>query len=749
MDQEESWYVGDRQLKHQETPETISASSETELKAGSYTLTKQSDNVVKVNDGEFYLYRKAGATGVLTGMIGTGNDAAASARALGSIAGIKNIVRNLGNSSNTEEFTVQPNTPFETPPSIIPGDSYTVETQIMMTDGTVKDGPVVEVTPKTERDDLGTISLTDKPYNFKVMGRINSLSAYSYIGQSYLLDIQVKNIGTEDSYGTTYEFPPQESGVTITDDNVNRRLGTIEPGIEKNISVSVRFDTVGTGDYEDARVKVWIRDINNGVWEDSITLRFYRKSTTFNFASVDMPVYGVVLSPEKSGTYFGTRGGTGGLYTTSLVMPYRSNGYVVSLSRATANTETVYSIGVGVETAARTAMDSFNDTAIFEPNNEETLATDMAIGTSIISYIHKNDVDFFRLRSDAVIGLVSFSPAPGTYAGSQTVTMTTNTSGATIRYTTDGSTPTSTYGTVYSGALTVSATQTIKAIEYKAGMTNSGVASAMYVISAIGTTTSNPNIGTLINVPAGTFQRDSVSTNTSRVSAFRMSKREITRAQFSSILGTDPSSSTNSSGTSDPVQQVNWYHSIAFCNKLSIAEGLTPVYSVSGVTFATLTYASIPISTNSTWDAASANWSANGYRLPTEMEWMWAAMGATAGSTGYLKAFAGSTGTNAIDEYAWYSLNSSSNTHPVGTKLPNELGLYDMSGNVAEWIWDWYGAFPAGALTDYRGATTGSKRVLRGGCFASHASYATVALRTNNQALYDLNMNGFRVVRNP
>ncbi len=263
---------------------------------------------------------------------------------------------------------------------------------------------------------------------------------------------------------------------------------------------------------------------------------------------------------------------------------------------------------------------------------------------------------------------------------------------------------------------------------------------------------------TMVSVPAGTFQRDATPANTSFVSAFSMSAHEITRAQFARFMGTDPSNTSYSNGNADPVQMTNWYHAIAFCNKLSLAEGLTPVYAVSGVDFAALTYGAIPTTTDATWDAATCNWSANGYRLPTEMEWMWAAMGADQDSqpgamvsgvnvTGYAKTFAGSNGSNSLDAYAWYSTNSSSKTHPAGAKSANELGLYDMSGNVYEWCWDWYNTYPAGSSSDYSGAGSGSYRVLRGGSFGSSADYATVAGRSGAYP-YSLNFYiGFRVVR--
>jgi formylglycine-generating enzyme required for sulfatase activity len=263
------------------------------------------------------------------------------------------------------------------------------------------------------------------------------------------------------------------------------------------------------------------------------------------------------------------------------------------------------------------------------------------------------------------------------------------------------------------------------------------------------------NIGELIYVPAGRLQRDATADNISIITQpYRMSQHEITRAQFLAVMGADPSNTSSSSSMNDPVQRVNWYHAIAFSNKLSLAEGFTPVYTVSGVDFATLTFADIPTSDNANWNAATADWSADGYRLPTEMEWMWAAMGAPAdgqgggtNTTGYTKAFAGHNGSNVIGDYAEYSVNSGYSTRPVGSKLPNELGLYDMSGNVWEWVWDWSISYPAGTLTDYRGAAAGTSRVKRGGSWSYGASFCTVAGRSYDSPNRQGNGVGFRVVR--
>ena len=257
----------------------------------------------------------------------------------------------------------------------------------------------------------------------------------------------------------------------------------------------------------------------------------------------------------------------------------------------------------------------------------------------------------------------------------------------------------------------------------------------------------SPNIGPMVQVPGGTFQRTSAAPDLTTVAPFRISANEITRTQFTAVTGLpDPSDANHSTGAGDPVQRVTWYHALVFCNRLSLMEGCDPVYTINGSTNPGV-WGAPPTTNNATWNAATANWDANGYRLPTEMAWMWAAMGADAPVHGWAKRFAGDDGANAIDDYAWYSVTSGAITHPVGTLAANELGLYDLSGNVWEWCWDWSAGYPSGAITDYTGPASGTNRTARGGSWYYNASYASVATRIEFAPHMFANHLGFRVVR--
>jgi formylglycine-generating enzyme len=176
----------------------------------------------------------------------------------------------------------------------------------------------------------------------------------------------------------------------------------------------------------------------------------------------------------------------------------------------------------------------------------------------------------------------------------------------------------------------------------------------------------------------------------------------------------------------NPVVLVTWDDALAYCNWRSRKEGLSPVYARSGT-------------------EVRMDRSAGGYRLPTESEWEYAARGGEEGAKHYTK-FAGS---DDYDEVAWCSRNAGGGTHPVGQKKPNALGLYDMCGNVDQWCWDLYDAYPNAPAVDPVGGSTGIWRVHRGGSWlASPGQYVRIAYRYVYKTETRTSI-GFRVVRNP
>ena len=183
------------------------------------------------------------------------------------------------------------------------------------------------------------------------------------------------------------------------------------------------------------------------------------------------------------------------------------------------------------------------------------------------------------------------------------------------------------------------------------------------------------------------------------LSDYYIGETEVTQELWKAVMGSNPS---YFKGSQKPVEQVSWNDCKEFITKLNKLTG-------------------------------------KNFRLPTEAEWEYAARGGNK-SKGYKYS-----GSNTIGNVAWYTDNSSSKTHDVKTKTPNELGIYDMSGNVYEWCEDWYGNYSSGSQTNPTGPSTGSYCVLRGGCWYDSAKACRVSYRYSYNPDNGNLINGFRL----
>ena len=187
------------------------------------------------------------------------------------------------------------------------------------------------------------------------------------------------------------------------------------------------------------------------------------------------------------------------------------------------------------------------------------------------------------------------------------------------------------------------------------------------------------------------------------LSDYYIGKCEVTQELWKAVMGGNPS---HFKGAQKPVESVSWNDCQEFVSRLSILTGRT-------------------------------------FRLPTEAEWEYAARG------GKKSRHYKYSGSDKIDDVAWHDGNSGGSTHAVGTKTANELGIYDMSGNVEEWCSDWYGDYSAGAQTNPQGPSSGSIRVLRGGSWGGLARFCRVSNRNRNGPRYSYNFIGLRLVLVP
>ncbi len=232
----------------------------------------------------------------------------------------------------------------------------------------------------------------------------------------------------------------------------------------------------------------------------------------------------------------------------------------------------------------------------------------------------------------------------------------------------------------------------------------------------------------MVWVPADTLIMGSISPEadddefpllTVPLRGFMISSTELTQSQWSMVNESNPSLFK---GADLPVENVSFYDAIEYCNAKSLKDGLNPAYDFQGTEIL-------------------CDFDANGYRLPTEAEWEFAA------KAGIGKNFMAYSGSDDPDLAGWYAANSGAQSHPVAGKEPNKLGLYDMSGNVCEWVWNWYAPYSYRIGNLYSGPEQGTDKVVRGGSWYHKADLMRSTARDYMKPFAKTGYIGFRVVR--
>ena len=399
-----TWYITKNSIKVGRT-----ASGGSHQSPSNVTFSRESDRLVKVSyrDGSYsrnivsYLYASRIATSSFKGnIVGDGSVTRSVSRAIGFPLG--NSAAWMRNLQNNDAFTITTdNDGNYTADNIIAGDEYEITVG----------GQATVVLPNVDGDDVGTIAVTSG-VNFKATIRPQTNTTdmdllFASTGTGYGFNITIENTGTTDCTAATYELE-LDSDLTLNSGALSNILGTIEPRKTKTITLNLSCVPI-QNEYEFKKIKVKIKDnINNKSWDDSVSIKFNKASVRFRVQadnSKNEHVFGLIVVPNGKAYYFSTPY-TYGYNSYPAVnpgaMPWYSKDYLVVFMGAKVSgahsTEAVYSLGINVTPYYYTDFAGFLDVANYEPNDTEDTAYRLYIGDKIMSYLHKDDIDYYRVN---------------------------------------------------------------------------------------------------------------------------------------------------------------------------------------------------------------------------------------------------------------------------------------------------------------------------------------------------------------
>lgn len=389
MDTGDSWYIDNHKITKNKN-----ASDSSQITGVS--LSRQSGRVIEVTDSgkKYYLYASRTANTRFSGSVAnlTGINPSVQARAAGWLHDAAVKITNANNGAETT--TTTDNTGKFTVSGAIAGDDYKIEVA----------GETITVTPSADGDNIGTITVAEG-LNFKtgITSSHDTQRLYANWVEAYDVILNLNNVGDIDCTAARYDLT-FDGDLTVTSGDTTGILRTIEPGKSREIPISLKCAEI-TDEHEFKTIGIRITDSLTGrVWNDSVSLKFNKAPIIF-IIKAESVVQGVIISPSNKAYHFrtdpaGDYGESSLECSAAVAVPWSRDNYLIVFSGATADTETVYSFGINIPETSHN-WNQFLDVMNYEPNNNEETAASINGNQKIISYLHKNDIDYYQVNASA------------------------------------------------------------------------------------------------------------------------------------------------------------------------------------------------------------------------------------------------------------------------------------------------------------------------------------------------------------